>query len=128
LSIHPKSIPATETLPGNADQLDALSDLQKDWDSFGSEPPTPEAISAARKLIDANRESILPHFVGPISGGGVQIEWRGPRGEIEVEVGPQGSSFSYLLIREKGTANRKAEEQHDISRSEILDMIRSVVP
>jgi hypothetical protein len=110
-------------------QLETISALQKDWDSYGSDPPTPEAILAARQLIaDAYRNSkLVPYFVAPISGGGVQLEWRGPRREIEVELGSDGKSFSYLLIEEKGTAHRRAEEKHDVPSSQILDVIRSVV-
>jgi len=78
MSVQQKISPAPKAPPREPDLLDALSALQKDWDSFGSEPPTSEAILAARKLIaEASRDCMLPHFVGPISGGGVQIEWRG---------------------------------------------------
>jgi hypothetical protein len=110
-------------------QLEAISILPKDWDSYGSEPPTPQAILAARTLIaHAHRQSTsVPYFVAPISGGGVQIEWRGRHSEIEVELDSQGKNFSYLLIEGKGTANRRTEEKHDVSSAEILDAIHAVV-
>lgn len=110
-------------------QLEAISTLRKDWDSYGSEPPTRDAIFAARNLIASayRRFSSVPYFVAPVSGGGVQIEWRGPHREIEVELQSDGKRFNYLLIEGKGTANRKAEEKHDISPSQILNVIHSVV-
>jgi hypothetical protein len=110
-------------------QLEAISELQKDWDSYGSDPPTPDAIFAVRTLIAAadRRFRSVPYFIGPVSGGGVQIEWRGPGREIEVEVQRNGKSFSYLLIEGKGTTNRKADEKDNLSPSQILDVIYSVI-
>ena len=113
--------------------LDELGRLEPDWDTYGSEPPTKEAIAAARHLIEEVQRGFkgteaglsLPFAVVPLSGGGVQIEWRGANDSIEVEIGPRGE-WGYLLARGAGPA-RKFEEGDGVARSRILELVASVV-
>jgi hypothetical protein len=114
------------------DDLDRIAGLRPDWDSYGSAPPTGVAVGTARRLIlTVYRNSLLsarnpslPFSVAPLSGGGIQLEWRGEIATIEVEIGPEGS-FGYLLI--KGTdPSSVCEEEDGVSESRILELVRSV--
>jgi hypothetical protein len=113
--------------------LAELGRLEPDWDTYGSEPPTKEAIAAARHLIEEVQRGLqgteaglsLPFAVVPLSGGGVQIEWRGENDSIEVEIGPRGE-WGYLLARGAGPV-RKFEEGDGVARSRILELVASVV-
>src|SRR5262249_40177268 len=73
-------------------RLDELETLESDWDSFGSEPPSIFALLVARHLVsniastlrDTADTDAVPFFIGPLSGGGLQVEWRGSVAAIEV--------------------------------------------
>jgi hypothetical protein len=106
-------------------RLEAISVLQKDWDSYGSEAPTEAAIFAARKFIaELNRiQKEAPFFITAIPNGGLQMEWQGSTGALEIEIDPTGDFFNFLRITGKGTANRQSEEKQGLSAHEILQQI-----
>lgn len=112
--------------------LDRIAELRTDWDSYGSAPPTSMAVEKARRLVItvyqdsllSARNPSLPFSVAPLSGGGIQLEWRSETAAIEVEIGPEGA-FGYLLI--KGVEpSSVCEEEDGVSESRILELVRSV--
>jgi hypothetical protein len=115
-------------------RLDAIKELPFNWDSYGSAPPSNTAVDAAHNLIwkaylaslhDSGEKPAVPYVVLPLSGGGVQVEWRGVAGAIEVEISSEGV-FGYLLAR--GTApSREFEEMDNVPEFRILALIRSVI-
>jgi hypothetical protein len=52
-------------------------------------------------------------FVAPVADGGVQLEWDGPGGHLEVEI-DHHALLSYLLVQD-GPHGRSFEERHDVS-------------
>jgi hypothetical protein len=78
--------------------LEALENLPPNWDSYGSIPPTPQALRGAEGLLRLLTVEAFPSpQVVPVPGGGVQLEWQvGPRG-LEVEIRPDGS-IEYLKV------------------------------
>jgi hypothetical protein len=112
--------------------LDRIAGLGADWDSYGSTPPGIEALKTARRLIGtvyegallSARNPALPYCVAPLSGGGVQLEWRGENKAIEIQVSADGG-FGYLLV--KGVEPSCAYEEGDgVPESRILELVRSV--
>jgi hypothetical protein len=68
---------------------------------------------------------VVPYSVVPLSGGGVQVEWRGRDAVIEVEISPEGA-FGYLLAT--GTEpSRQFEERDNVAESQIVELVRSVI-
>lgn len=123
---------ARQTFANTMADLHRIAGLQADWDSYGSAPPTSVAVETARRLINtvyrdsllSARAPYLPFAVAPLSGGGVQLEWRGETSTVEVEIGPQGA-FGYLLI--KGAEPSCVYEEEDgVPESRILELVRSV--
>lgn len=59
-------------------KIQSLANLPHNWDGYGSAPPSPGIISAAKQLFDRLQDTIpgsLPRsFVCPVGGGGIQIE------------------------------------------------------
>lgn len=112
-------------------RFEAISNLPQNWDSYGSEPPSKTALDAARKILlyffNARGEQSIPYNIVPLSGGGIQMEWKNKDKaiEIEVEIGPN-LAFSYLQISSPG-ANREFEEKDDVSEYEIRQLIDNVV-
>jgi hypothetical protein len=113
-------------------RLDEISALERNWDSYGSEPPTVDARAKARTLITSLYRTLratagqnaIPFAVVPLSGGGVQIEWRSRAGAIEVEIGPE--TYGYLLVQGTG-ADRSFLEGDGVSESRILELVSSIV-
>jgi hypothetical protein len=67
----------------------------------------------------------VPYSVVPLSGGGVQVEWRGDAATIEVEISSEGV-FGYLLVRGSEPL-RDVEERDNVPQSHILELVRSVI-
>jgi hypothetical protein len=107
------------------ERLEEISSLGRDWDSYNSESPSRLAISTARSFIVAlnRRNKAAPFFIGPIPDGGIQMEWQGTGGDLEVEIMPAGDSLNYLRITGKGTVNRKSEERHHASIEQVLAQV-----
>lgn len=74
-------------------KLVQLLALPRDWDSYGSPPPSEIAVKAAGSLIlDIDLDySVSPRIV-PVSGGGVQLEWNVGSREVEIEIDNKGSA------------------------------------
>jgi hypothetical protein len=101
----------TTPLGSSADWLrDALATLARlgtyrdDWDSYGSPPLSQAALSKARELVlhFAVRGLPVPD-IRPVSGGGVQLEWRADRTELELMILPEGRVL-YLALSQKGAS------------------------
>lgn len=124
---------AVSTLRPTIEQLAGFAALEPDWDSYGGLPSSPRAISAATELLVlvADRftkrvpSMIVPYAVAPSAGGGVQVEWRGPGQEIEVEVGPDGR-LSYLQVEGEGD-QRRYGEHGDVPLQQALAAIAAVL-
>ena len=111
-------------------RLHQLADLPRDWDSYEGEPPSSLAITTADELLQKlslriGKRASIPFSIMPLSGAGVQLEWRGSSKTIELEIGSSGE-FGYLLIKGAGNA-REFEEKDCASETEILSLIPSVV-
>ena len=93
----------------------------RDWDSYGSPPPSEVAVTAGVRLILGID---LDHFVSPrivpVSGGGVQLEWNCGSREVEIEIDDEGSA-EYLT-----SVHTKPVEEGPISLGD-LPRIRSLL-
>ena len=113
------------------DTFDALARLPLDWDSYGGAQPTAVATSTAHGLlanvaeryVDVSDEHSPPRAIAPLADGGVQFEWRGPGGAIEVEIGPLGG-FTYLREEGEWTVDRSAPDAARVPQ--ILDRLALV--
>lgn len=112
--------------------LERIAQLPADWDSFESGRSTPAAVNEARSLvwtvaIKAAEKGVYatPYDVAPLSGGGVQLEWRGNAGTIQVEISGEGH-FSYLLHR-SDAPQQEAAEADDVPGQQIEVLISSVI-
>jgi hypothetical protein len=114
------------------DHLIEFARLAPDWDSYGAEPISSHAIGlASRLLLDIDRQIIAlagaypPPFAAPLSDGGVQLEWKNKHARIGVQVAPDGT-LGYLLVEEE-KANRRSQEGHAVSWSDVEHLVISVL-
>lgn len=106
-----------------------LADLQPDWDSYGADPPSAQAVAGAHDVLMAvneqfaatRGESVLPFAIAPLNDGGLQLEWRGPLAEIEVDIDPTGH-LGYLFVDKSG-AERAFVEQDEAACPDVLAKI-----
>ena len=79
------------------DRVRRLTELPEGWDTYGSRGIQPEAVAAAAAVLMSAARSRMPApVVGPVSGGGLQLEWNLANCAIEVEALPEGG-LHYLL-------------------------------
>lgn len=113
-------------------QLDRLSTLPPDWDSYGADPPSARAIVIAARIIDGFQEqcrgpvsnSALPLAIVPLSGG-VQLEWNASSGSLEIEIDKDGQ-IGYLL--ESGVdPDVHYEEGNSITVDHAIDLIVKLI-
>ena len=111
-------------------RLDDLAQLEQDWDSYEASRISPDAISmtyllmanVAGSLAFRLGDRVRPYVIAPLADGGVQVEWRGPGGAIEVEVNPD-ESLNYLWLQH----DQPSEEDDGVSLEEIQEMILAVL-
>jgi hypothetical protein len=114
-------------------RLDELALLSPDWDTYGASALSTSAVEASRRLVLDTIQTCwrvagvngAPSFIAPIADGGVQLEWDGPTGHLEVEVTPQ-SSLDYLLVLDS-KPDRVFEERHGISHEAVLTLVARVL-
>ncbi len=114
------------------DNLERIAALPENWDTFGSGRASVAALNSSRDLIwkaliqsaAQGGSDSTPYDVAPLSGGGLQIEWRGGGGNIEVEVSSEGR-YGYLLSRE-WDGRIETEEADDAPSERILYLISTI--
>lgn len=74
----------------SAERIEELRSLQENWDSYGARRITNDALDTASRWLD------YVH-VGPMSGGGIQIEVHMGGLDIEIEIEPDGSFGPWLV-------------------------------
>ncbi len=84
------------------DKLAELSELPENWDGYGSPGIQPVVKETASDLIETLHKAgaPMPHFA-PVSGGGIQLEWRKKNRELELEILPNGE-IAFLKAPEPG--------------------------
>ncbi len=97
-----------------------LCDMQPDWDSYGSPPPSFALVKdIAGWLRLAEKETLPEPEVVPTSSGGIQLEWYLGKRELEIEFTTNGQ-LEYLR-----SDNERREEEEDIIKD--LDDLRSLL-
>jgi hypothetical protein len=90
--------------------------LPANWDSYGADQISAEAIDVARELLLAimqptpwgTRAGFLPSNIVPIADGGVQFEWVGANAPLEAEIGINGH-ITCLFVVGRADARRSVE-------------------
>lgn len=79
-------------------RLKELAAMPENWNGYGSPPVQPEAIQESFNLLTEFAKLGMPEpNIVPVSGGGIQLEWRNLGSEIEIEVFPS-RSMHYLVV------------------------------
>ena len=85
------------------EQLTNLVLLEDEWDSYGSPPPTADAVHLSVELLKALSDERLPvPRVRATADGGVTVEWYGEAIELVFEVEPAPGVVVFFRDRSSG--------------------------
>jgi hypothetical protein len=102
--------------------LDQISNMERDWDSYGAEPPGANAVRASKEILEELAGAlILPSTIVPSAEGGVSIYFMTGRRTVYVESYNQGSQ-ALVMYDQSGNAE-VLEIGRDISRADVSSRI-----
>jgi hypothetical protein len=111
IALSSREVPLETLSPKQAEAMRRLGDLVKlpaNWDSYGSPPLSQVAVETVIDLLQRIDDRNLPAVrIVPVSGGGVQLEWRVSTRELQLEIASDGTA-QYLQI-EGGQPQREEE-------------------
>jgi len=115
-------------MTGVLQEVDELAQLPAGWDSYGADPPEPNLVATARRLIEliADERLPAPAVVTATRMGGIQFEWGSHDGVyFEVECAAPDEVEYYFVDSRRGVEEEgRLPILHADSRQEIFDFIR----
>jgi len=100
-----------------SDQLNELSKLPPNWDSYGSPPVQVRVVTAALDILaNLSRCNMDRPRVLAVPGGGVQLEWVNDSSELEIEVRPNGDVEFLIVDEENEMLEGPVERPYDSSK------------
>ena len=79
------------------ERLNKLLSLPKNWDSYGAQPITRDAVDRVVAVLDSLASSSTPTpSVGPTPEGGVQIEWHERGIDLELRSDSDGRLYAFF--------------------------------
>lgn len=111
-------------MPQASSRLEDLAGLPANWDGYGSPPIAPTALDGAEHVLHIAAAKHLPEpYLGPVTGGGVQIEWHVGNRRLEMETLPDGS---VELITVEGDEYSDEMRFASYRTQELSDLLRWV--
>ena len=102
--------------------LDGISNMERDWDSYGAEPPGANAIRASKEILDELAGAlILPSTIVPSAEGGVSIYFITDPRTVYIENYNQGSQM--LVMYDHNGNTEVLEIGRDIPLPEVSTRI-----
>jgi hypothetical protein len=113
-------------------QLNSFLKLPQNWDSYGGEAPTSQALNAAYNFLVSIQgqlggagKSVTPSDVAPLPSGGIHLAWRTRRFEIEIEFDADGTA-NYLLADKRADIEVDKEGSADTWEA-LIALVASVL-
>jgi hypothetical protein len=115
------------------ERIKSLRDLPENWDTYGGVPVTERSATSASEILcwlaaDGRQPDYIrvrPHGIAPLASGGLQLEWRGPHGELTIEIYPDGRRGSYTVETRTGEDIERDEE--DPSMTSISSSLHAIL-
>lgn len=101
---------ASAWVPACLEKISEYAQLPQNWDSYGSDPISGEAIKTALRFLAEGPMELVPEpSVSPVPGGGLGFHWRVDSRDLELEFLPNGTIKS-LKTRRPGSGEIETEE------------------
>lgn len=78
--------------------LHLLNDLGSDWNGYGEKEPHPASAKRVVQILEAVEYVGPAPAIVPLATGGLQLEWHGARGSVEIEVPPTGDATAWVTL------------------------------
>jgi hypothetical protein len=107
-------------------RLEIISKLKRNWDSYGANPTSREALKRTDALLRRLEEhphigtlssEAAPFAVAPTPAGGIQLEWRLRGAVLELEIDANGRAG---LLWDRPTEAERFNEEEGVSDVGIL--------
>lgn len=115
------------------EQLDAMRNLQANWDGYDADPPRPEVLELAKEFVGLlvafrHTDPFEGIHVSPGRAGGVLVEWADSRSEHELEIEPDGTWGFLHTDRATGkTTERRFAPTNQVIHLGVLKELRELV-
>lgn len=97
--------------------LHKISVLPEDWDGYGSPSISKQLCQHALMFLSClESENIPTPFIGPISGGGIQLEWHINNRELEIEF-IESNAIGFLKVHEDGSLEEGGFQINDFDKA-----------
>lgn len=104
------SPPIKEWVPQLVTPLIRFARLPENWDSYGARRiEVTRVFPVAFRILDQLGDDLVPPKIFPVNHGGIQLEWRTPSCDVEIEIEPDGRVSIYWDA--KGVEEREYEIQ-----------------
>jgi len=103
--------------------LDRVGTVQYNWDSYGSEPPSIDAIQAARQMLAVLAEAmVLPTTIVPSAEGGVSIYFM-TGGDRTVYIETYNNGSQALVMYDQDGNTEVSEIGREVAESDVASRI-----
>ncbi len=114
------------------EKLFSFERLGPNWDTYGAEPVSHEALDLSRRLVRAIEARLMrgapgtvrPFFVAPTSDGGIQFEWKTTDIAAELEISPDRA---LALLIDQPLREDRFEEVHPEGIEEALERLENLL-
>lgn len=96
-----------------------LAGLGTNWNGYGESRPHPSSGKRVVRILQAIDYRGPAPTVVPLSDGGMQVEWHGAVGDIEIEVPPSGPATAWVSMN--------SDEDWLVDRHHGVDRLRKAV-
>ena len=108
-------------------RLNEYRELDKNWDSYGAEAPSVQAINLARTIIDDIYSSNLSiditnfnGFAAPLPNGGIRVYLDFNDKSLHITIPPDIEQSSILRITQENSSHRSLEKT-DFERNQLRE-------
>jgi hypothetical protein len=125
--------PACLARPTQLWRKSRLEQLQDNWDNEGAARPTPAALHQAVRVLstvltyleETCGDPRIPDAVVALPDGGIEFDWEGPRGELDVEITPRGETVVLHVDRSAHSPVRQV--RRGLNTREIASLAASTL-
>lgn len=126
----PQNSSAYASLLEAMEKIAKYSELPANWDSYGGVGLTQEARGRAQNFVicllgEDLIDALLKVDILPVPTGGIQFEWKGSGGEIEVEIDQHGNL--YWLIEHKDGSYEASPRERPAHWSTVRNQIKLIL-
>jgi hypothetical protein len=109
--------------------IGAIAQAMPNWDSYGAEVTDSVAVATAREVVMSLYRLVgvggVPTDFLPLPNGGIQMEWKGAGGVLELEISPDSELHGLLVLGSRD--ERTFEDRRGLSVEELVSLLKRIL-